>query len=238
MGAGDDRRSSEHTVKPVLGARDALTPADLTTLVEKLAPFETWRAGKPATKLGALTAARVKDLAAPDLRGKVYDLINADAALTGEYEQIASVVRAVRFQRDLGRILRNFVNFSDFYSKRDGVFQAGTLYLDGRALHLCVPVTDAGKHGALAGSSDACLLYCDITREGEKKQIAAALTNGDADNVFVGATASSTIGRQGLGRDGRQGHQQPDQRPRGVLVAVQEALQGDRGHGHQARAGR
>jgi hypothetical protein len=29
-------------------------------------------------------------------------------------------------------------------------------------------------------------LYCDITREGEKKQIAAALTNGDADNVFPG----------------------------------------------------
>jgi hypothetical protein len=177
---------TEKTVKPILGAPDALTPADLTTLVEKLAPFETWRAGKPATKLGALTDARVKELAAPGLRSKIFDLISADAALTGEYEQITSVVRAVRFQRDFGRILRNFVNFSDFYNKRDGVFQAGTLYLDGRALHLCVPVTDAGKHGALAGASDACLLYCDITREGEKKQIAAALTNGDADNVFVG----------------------------------------------------
>ncbi|HEU4612771.1 MAG TPA: hypothetical protein VFS15_11865, partial [Kofleriaceae bacterium] len=112
--------------------------------------------------------------------------INADAALTGEYEQITSVVRAVRFQRDFGRILRNFVNFSDFYSKRDGAFQAGTLYLDGRALHLCVPVSDAGKHGALAAASDACLIYCDITRDGQKKQIAAALTNGDSENVFVG----------------------------------------------------
>jgi hypothetical protein len=177
---------TEHTVKPILGARDALTPADLTMLVEKLAPFEAWRAAKPATKLGALTDARIKELAGPVLRGKVYDLINADAALTGEYDQITSVVRAVRYQRDFGRILRNFVNFSDFYNKKDGVFQAGTLYLDGRALHLCVPVTDAGKHGALAGASDACLLYCDISREGEKKQIAAALTNGDADNVFVG----------------------------------------------------
>jgi len=167
-------------------SRDALTLADLSTLVEKLAPFETWRAGKPATKLGALTDARVKELAAPELRGKIYDIISADAALTGEYEQITSVVRAVRFQRDFGRILRNFVNFSDFYNKKDGVFQTGTLYLDGRALHLCVPVTDTAKHGALAGASDACLLYCDITREGEKKQIAAALTNGDADNVFVG----------------------------------------------------
>jgi hypothetical protein len=66
------------------------------------------------------------------------------------------------------------------------VFQAGTLYLDGRALHLCIPVSDAGKHGALAGASDACLVYCDIERHGTKKQIVAALTNGDAENIFVG----------------------------------------------------
>ncbi|HEY5945144.1 MAG TPA: hypothetical protein VIV40_06620, partial [Kofleriaceae bacterium] len=71
-------------------------------------------------------------------------------------------------------------------SKKDGVFQAGTLYLDGRALHLCVPVSDAAKHGLLATASEACLIYCDITRQGTTKHIAAALTNGDADNVFVG----------------------------------------------------
>jgi hypothetical protein len=49
-----------------------------------------------------------------------------------------------------------------------------------------VPVTDAGKHGTLAAASEACLIYCDITRQGTTKHIAAALTNGDADNVFVG----------------------------------------------------
>ncbi|HEY5927280.1 MAG TPA: hypothetical protein VIV11_36585, partial [Kofleriaceae bacterium] len=176
----------DKTVKPILGARDALMPADLATLVDKLAGFEAWRAGKPDTKVGALSAARIKELAVPELRAKVFDLIAADAALTSEYEQITFVVKAVRYQRDFGRIVRNFVNFSDFYSKKDGVFQAGTLYLDGRALHLCVPVSDAGRHGLLAAASDACLIYCDITRQGTTKQIAAALTNGDADNVFVG----------------------------------------------------
>ncbi len=176
----------EKAVKPILGARDALMPADLAALVEKLAAFEAWRAGKPDTKVGALDAARIKELAAPELRAKVFDLIAADAALTTEYEQITCVVKAVRYQRDFGRIVRNFVNFSDFYSKKDGVFQAGTLYLDGRALHLCVPVSDAGKHGTLAAASEACLIYCDITRQGTTKHIAAALTNGDADNVFVG----------------------------------------------------
>jgi hypothetical protein len=66
------------------------------------------------------------------------------------------------------------------------VFQSGTLYLDARALHLCVPVADAAKHAALAAASDAFLIYLDITRKGETRTIAAALTNGDADNVFVG----------------------------------------------------
>lgn len=179
---------ADKTVKPILGARDALTLGDMSALVEKLAPFEAWRASKPATKVDALSAERITELAAPGVRQKVYDLIAADAALTSEYEQIASVSRAVHFQRDFGRVLRNFVNFSDFYDskKRDGVFQSGRLYIDGRLLHLCVPVTDAGKHGALAASSAACLLYCDITRAGVTKQIAAALTNGDADNVFPG----------------------------------------------------
>jgi hypothetical protein len=176
----------EKTVKPILGARDALTPNDLASLVEKLGAFEQWRATKPETKVAGLAAERITELAAPELRGKVYDLIAADAALTSEYEQITNVVKAVRYQRDFGRILRNFVNFSDFYSKKDGVFQAGTLYLDGRALHLCIPVSDAGKHGTLAAASDACLVYCDITRLGTTQQIVAALTNGDADNIFAG----------------------------------------------------
>jgi hypothetical protein len=170
---------TDKAVTPILGACDALTPTSFKAICDKLAAYDAWYASKPETKVAGLSADRIKELAAPEIRAKVADLIAADTAIT-------SVVKAVRFQRDFGRIVRNFVNFSDFYSKKDGVFQAGTLYLDARALHLCIPVSDAGKHGALAASSAACLIYCDITREGTTKQIAAALTNGDADNVFVG----------------------------------------------------
>jgi hypothetical protein len=176
----------EKCVTPILGACDHLTPTSFRTISDKLSAYEAWFAAKPDTKVHTLSPERIAELADPTVRAAVYDLIAADAALTAEYESITSVVKAVRFQRDFGRIVRNFVNFSDFYGKKDGIFQAGTLYLDGRALHLCVPVSDAGKHGALAGASEACLVYCDIKREGQTKQIAAALTNGDADNVFVG----------------------------------------------------
>lgn len=173
-------------VTPVLGARDAIVAADLTAIAAKLGEYQAWADAKPTTKVDGLDAAWVTKLATGPSRTKVAALVAQDAALADDYAQIGAVSKAVRMQRDFGRILRNFVNFSDFYAKQDGVFQAGTLYLDARALQLCVPVTDAAKHGALAAASDACLLYCDLTRNGETRQIAAALTNGDADNVFVG----------------------------------------------------
>ncbi|HET9987277.1 MAG TPA: hypothetical protein VFQ65_02135, partial [Kofleriaceae bacterium] len=176
----------DQVVKPLIGSRDVLSPADLETIQAKLAPFDAWRAAEPAGPIGKLEDAWVEKLAQPELRGKLAKLIEDDAALTGEYEQITAVMKAVRFQRDFGRLARNFINFSDFYAKQDGVFQAGTLYLDARALHLCVPVIDAAKHAALASSSDAYLAYCDITREGKTLQIAAAITNGDQENIFVG----------------------------------------------------
>jgi len=176
----------ESAVTPILGIREALTATELATIADKLGPYTSWTKDEPKTKVDALDAAWIEKLAKPELRAALTALIVKDAALASEYDQITSVAKVVRLQRDGGRILRNFVNFSDFYSAKDGAFQAGTLYLDTRAVHLCVPVADPAKHAALAASSDALLLYCDITRRGETKQIAAALTNGDSDNIFVG----------------------------------------------------
>jgi len=178
---------ADHTVAPILGARDSLTSAEYATILDKLAAFVTWRSAKPDTAVAKLDEVRINALSLGDARAKIASLIAADQALEGDYLAIASVEKLCRFQRDFGTILRNFVNFSDFYSRKEGVFQAGTLYLDGRAFRLTVPVSDAAKHGALAGMSAAYLAYCDIKRAGAApRTIAAALTNGDADNVFVG----------------------------------------------------
>jgi hypothetical protein len=180
------RTFADACVTPLLGARDSMSEAELATIVAKLAPYSAWLATRPVTQVDVLGPARVAELAAGSHRKQLADLIDADAALAGEYAQISAVSKAVLLQRDFARVLRSFVNFSDFYSKQDGVFQCGTLYLDARRLRLCVPVADAAKHAALAAASDACLLYCDVVRKGQTKQIVAALTNGDADNLFVG----------------------------------------------------
>ena len=117
----------------------------------------------------------------------VADLIKEDLAVEGEFSRIASVEKLLLCKRDLFRLLNNFVNFSDFYARRGAVFQAGTLFLDGRGCTLCIEVADAGKHGALASLSGAYLAYCDCTRPGgEKLTIVAAFTDGDSDNLLVG----------------------------------------------------
>jgi hypothetical protein len=173
-------------VTPVLGARSLLTADDLAAVRAKLAPYQAWSTAKPVTAVSTLDPAWIGQLAQGDLRKQLDELIAADAALAGEYGEIAAVEKLVRLQRDFGRILRNFVNFSDFYSKQDAVFQAGTLYLDARAAKLCVWVSDEGKHGALAAASGAFLAYCTIVRDGVTRHVACALTNGDSDNVFIG----------------------------------------------------
>ncbi len=177
---------AEQTVTPIVGARDVLTPADFATINDKLAAYNSYRAEEPKTKVDALVVDWLEQLSGPNPRVKLKALIAKDLALKEEYDQITAVAKAVRLQRDFGLLLRNFVNFSDFYTGKKGVFQAGTLYIDARALHLCVAVADVAKHATLAASADAYLLYLDITRDGETRHIAAALTNGDSENVFVG----------------------------------------------------
>ena len=76
---------------------------------------------------------------------------------------------------------------ADFYDPvRPALFQAGTLYFSGRAMELCVRVTDMARHGLLAGRSNSALLYCDCSRPGVTMTICAAVTNGDSEGLFVG----------------------------------------------------
>jgi hypothetical protein len=101
------------------------------------------------------------------------------------------VARMVRYRRDLFRLLRNFVNFADFYDPRlPAIFQAGTLYLDGRTCHLCVKVDDPAAHALIAVPSRMFIAYCDCRRPGgEAMKIAACVTQGDADFLSVGRNA-------------------------------------------------
>jgi hypothetical protein len=174
-------------VAPLLGARPALTEADWSALQAKVGGFDAWLASKPATAVETLGLARLRELNAGAERAEIARLIEQDLALEAEFNQIASVEKLVRFQKDLHELLTNSVNFADFYGRTGAIFQAGALYLDARSCRLCVEVADAGKHAALAGLAGAYLAYCNITRAGGKqKTICAVFTDGDRDNLMVG----------------------------------------------------
>ncbi len=108
-----------------------------------------------------------------------------DAAAIGD--GVLALEKLARYCRDLLTLANNFVAFKDFYTRQGhGIFQIGTLYLDGRACELVVAVNDPGKHAALASLSRLCLVYCDCVRGSEKRSIAAAFTAGDSDQLMVG----------------------------------------------------
>jgi hypothetical protein len=178
-------------VAPLLGARVSLTQDDWHAMLAKLAAHEAWRAQRPDVKAAVLPEPRIRELLASAAEKDVAAVIARDREMAPHVERLRELEQLCLYQRDLARVLRNYVNFSEFYADRTAVFQAGTLYLDGRGCELCVEVADPGRHGSMAPLAGAYLAYCDLVRVDTdkavvKKAIAAAFTNGDSDNLLVG----------------------------------------------------
>ncbi len=176
-------------VKPLLGDKTALTEADWAALLAKLGPFDAWSGGKIGGSVEKLGLKRVREILATKAKETLAALIAKDKAEEGHAQAVIGINRLAHYNRDLGKLCKNFVNFSDFYGRKDkAIFQAGTLYLDQRSCDLCLTVEDAGRHAAMAALAGTYLAYCDCYRKGtgEKMQILAAFTGGDSDNLMVG----------------------------------------------------
>ncbi len=176
-------------IEPLLGPLDTLTETQWRDLSRRFADYEAWKAAKPVSTVEKLGLPRVQEILAGPGREAITALIVKDKALEPEANAIAAVDRLVRYNRDLVRLLTNFVSFDHFYSGDEpAAFQCGSLYLDQRRCDLCVRVDDPAKHVAMAHLSNFYLAYCDLTHKstGEKMAIAAAFTAGDSDNLMVG----------------------------------------------------
>ena len=176
-------------VKPLLGDKTALTEADWAALLAKLSAFDTWSGGKAGGAVEKIGLKRVREILATKARETLTALVAKDKAEEGNSQAVIGLNRLVHYHRDLGKLCNNFVNFRDFYGRKDkAIFQAGVLYLDQRSCDLCITVEDAGKHAAMAGLAGTYLAYCDCYRKGsgEKMNIVAAFTGGDSDNLMVG----------------------------------------------------
>ncbi len=179
----------EQAIVPLLGERSALSAADWTRLTAALAPFASWHADSPGSAVQSLGIERIREILGGDLAAALATLIEQDKAEEPRIAAIEAVDRLVRYVRDLHRLCVNFVSFRDFYSgEQPAIFQAGTLYLDQRSCELTLIVEDAAKQTAMGSMSGTYLVYCDCVRRGsgEQRQIVAAITNGDGDNLMVG----------------------------------------------------
>jgi len=177
-------------VEPLLKADGpALAEEDWERLKRSFAPHEAWLASKKGAAVEGLGIDRVRSLASGKSRTDVDKIIAEDLALKAEFEAVEAVDRLTHYYRDLYRLLLNFVSFAEFYGRRrPAVFQAGRLFMDGRSCDLCIRVADPGKHAAMASASRMFLLYCDCFRKDSEERlcVAAALTAGNSDHIFVG----------------------------------------------------
>jgi hypothetical protein len=176
----------EKAVAPVFGpGRASLTSDEWEALNAKIAPFETWLAGKPGSTIEKIGLSRAKEILGGESSAELAKLVARDKALEPEFKAIGDVERLSRFHRDLRTLLRNFVNFADFYSPDVyAAFQAGTLFLDSRSTELCIRVDSASP---LAAMSRAYIAYCSCTKaDGAKMTIAACFTQGGSEYLFIG----------------------------------------------------
>jgi MFS family permease len=187
--AGALQAFKTQVVTPLFGELDTLNAAQWENIKTVFQPYEAWLGVKAGAEVEILGRERVEEILATDSRERLEKVIAEDLSLAEQVESFENVTRLVHYTRDLLVLLNNFVAFRDFYVQdRRAVFQAGTLYLDGRACELCVRVENLDAHATLATLSQTYLAYCRCTRRGSIEQmlIAAAFTGGDSDNLMVG----------------------------------------------------
>lgn len=179
----------QQVIQPLLADKEHLSADEWQVLCDRFAAHQAWLDAKQGGMVEFLGIARVRSILAGSYQDEINTLLQKDQSLASASDAIDSVEKLIRYQQNLFQLLNNFVSFRDFYTARNkAIFQAGSLYLDGRNCDFCLRVDDIEKHSSMAGLSGIYLAYCECQRRGgsEKMNIAAAFTNGDADNLMVG----------------------------------------------------
>jgi hypothetical protein len=179
-------------IKPLFTNKSQITLTEWESIPSKFDDYNQWIAAKKGAAVEKLGLENIRAIIQKNEKDKLTALIDQDLALKSEADNIILVDKLTRYYRDLYTLLKNYVNFNDFYSSdTDAIFQAGRLYIDQRCCDLCIKVTDMPKHNSMAGSSGICLVYCNCIARltNESMTIVAALTDGDIDNITVGRNA-------------------------------------------------
>lgn len=158
----------------------------------KVGAYRAYMAAKKGGNVEGLGYDAAKALLDNNRKADLLEIVAQDKALESTANSIDTINKFMHLYRDFFTVLKNFVTFSDFYTRdKKAIFQAGTLYIDQRSCDLCIKVTDMGKQTAGAGLSNMFIVYCDCTCKSKpaKMTIGAVITDGDIGNIRVGKNA-------------------------------------------------
>ena len=164
-----------------------LTETEWRDIEATFSEYAAWLGAKKGAEVEALGEDRINAILAAGEKDALLGLIEQDKALADESSSIDDVKKLMYYYRDFYRLLKNFVLFTDFYSRAPGVramFELGQLYIDQRCCDLCIRVSDMGKHADMASLSGIFLIYFKATSKtlGKSMDAVAVMTDGDIDD--------------------------------------------------------
>ncbi|MBF0118818.1 MAG: hypothetical protein HQK79_08275 [Desulfobacterales bacterium] len=179
----------EEIVRPLFKDKEIINANEWKFISTKFNDYRAWLSRKKESSVEKLGIKRIDEILSGNSKDIIKQLIEKDMALESEANSTEELNKLIYYYRDIYILLNNFISLRDFYTPgKKAIFQAGTLYLDGRSCDMCIRVDDIAKHSTLANLGRTYLAYCECSRKdsSQKIKIAAAFTEGDSDNLMVG----------------------------------------------------
>jgi hypothetical protein len=172
---------------PATGDAEKLGDAAWKELSAKADAVLAWQATFEASPVRGLLD-ELSSIADADLEA-IEAACKADLALKEELDAITELERLILYQRWLLTFANNFISMPDLYtSKKDALFERGTLILGGRKYMLSVLAQPRAAHATLASQGTTCILYVKVTPKegGEGYEVAVPVTRGRSTELEVG----------------------------------------------------
>ncbi len=168
-----------------------MTEADWRAVETTFNDYAAWLGAKKGAEVEPLGEVRINAILIAGEKEALLALVERDKALAAESSSIDDVKKLMYYYRDFYRLLKNFVLFTDFYSRAPGVramFELGQLYIDQRCCDLCIRISDMSKHADMAAQSGIFLIYFKATSKvlGKSMDAVAVMTDGDIFDLRPG----------------------------------------------------
>lgn len=168
-----------------------MTEADWRSVETTFNDYAAWLGAKKGAEVEPLGEIRINAIQIAGEKEALLALVERDKALAAESSSIDDVKKLMYYYRDFYRLLKNFVLFTDFYSRAPGVramFELGQLYIDQRCCDLCIRISDMSKHADMAAKSGIFLIYFKATSKvlGKSMDAVAVMTDGDIFDLRPG----------------------------------------------------